>query len=350
MTTTKTMLRVDVGKNKLTPAIDLPKSDSRRITEKYLKGAKLEYYHDSMPMAFDDAFQNQYIGALHNAFAEHYAFVLNPDDIWLLILQGLSIHINQNAEKYRDVLVDFQGKKEIVVEHHGLVKGSPDNTWDFVFPIFQEKISELIKDSSIADRIVPNFSTSTDIDKTCFRISLMDITKSYFTFVVFTRCGIPTVYVDGTKEDWLTILGSINELLPKFGMEEWATQLSDIICRIVTVYDGNIDIPFFENIYKYESHSGGDAVTGWINDFFPYIVSDRGEEIIKKVVTTEGNYFKPAGSLSTANFPSSICSVPFVWDYFGTKYNMNFYAGFCGFDESQMDAIRPRKNFFIAYK
>jgi hypothetical protein len=345
------MVRIDVSDN-LTPAVNLPKSSPTRITEKFLKGSKLEYFHNSSQIAFDDDFQNQYVAALHNAFAEHYAFVLNPDDIWLLIMQGLSIHINLNAEKYRDVLVDFQGKKEIVVRHDGLVRGNDNNTWDLVFPIFESEISNLIKDSNVAKLIVPNFSTTTEIDKTCFRISLMDIAKSYFSYVVMTRCGIPTIYIDGKKEDWLSILGSINTLLPMFEMEAWAIELSQNIAKIIATYDGIVDKKFFESIYKYSSHSGGDAVTGWINDFFPYMVTTEGktQKLVEKVLSNSPFARSGGPFLSTKNYPSSVCSVPFVWDYHGEKFNMNFFAGFCGFDESQNEAIRPRKNFFIAYE
>jgi hypothetical protein len=347
MQTATKRLQVKVSDN-LTPATDLPKSKVERITEKYLKGAKLEYFNSNLekPLVFDDDFQNQYIAALHTAFAEHYAFILNPDDIWQLILQGLSIHINQNSEKYRDVLVDFKGKKEIVVRHDGLVQGDQNNTWSKVFPVFEESIAGLIKNADLAKYIVPEFSTTTELDKTCFRISLMDITKSYFSFVVMTKCGIPVINIDGIKEDWLQILGNIQALLPLFEMQEWADKLSNIICKIVSVYDGIEDKKFFDSIYKYQSMSGGDRVSGWITEFFPYIVKNEGSGKNGKseLVKHEGPYFK------TACFPSSISSVPFVWEYLGQKFNMNFFAGFCGFDETDSEAIRPRKNFFIAYE
>lgn len=344
MQTTNKQIQIKVSDN-LVPAVDLPKSTAHRITEKYIKGSKLEYWHNTIPIAFDDDFQNQYIAGLHHAFAEHYGFTLNPDDIWLLILQGLSIHINQNAEKYRDVLVDFKGKKEIVVRHDGLTQGNPDNTWVEVFPFFEQAITSLIKDANITKHIVPDFSTTTPIDKTCAQITLMDITKSYFSYVVMTKCGIPVVYIDGVKEDWLTILGSINTLLPMFELDEWAKKLSNIICEIISVYDGNDNKEFFNNIYKFKSMSGGDIVGGWITDFFPYIVETKGRG---KNATQE--FVKAGNNFRTEHFPSSICSAPFLWDYYGQKINMNFFAGFCGFDESQYEAIRPRKNFFIAYK
>ena len=52
--------------------------------------------------------------------------------------------------------------------------------------------------------------------------------------------------------------------------------------------------------------------------------------------------------LTTEQYTSSICSVPFLWDYYGTIYNMNFYAGFCGI-KNDNNAIRPVKNFFIGH-
>jgi len=323
---------------------DFGKSLPSRITEKYLKGGKLEYFNKA-EISFDDDFQNQYIAALHAAFGTHRNFIINPDDIWLLIVQGLSIHINLNAEKYRETIVDFSGKKTIKVQHDGLIMGSPDNTWEIVFPEFQKGIASLIKDPNIANMVVSKFSTTTLIDTTCLQIALMDITKSYFSYVVETRCGIPSVFVDGAKEDWLKIIEAINYLLPKFDMQEWAAELTIIVNKILDTYDGNIDTNFFNSIYKYESGSGGDSVTGWINDFFPYIVERRTENIIKKVLSRS---MRSGACLQTANFPSSISSVPFVWEYYGEKHNMNFFAGFCGMEETET-GIRPKKNFFIGH-
>ena len=343
------MVKIQISDD-VTLAKELPVSSGVRITEKYLKGSKLEWYNKSFDLVFDDDFQNQYIAALHTAFANHHPFVVNPDDLWMLILQGLSIHVNQNSEKFRNLLVDFDGKKEIVVRHDGLIMGDEDNTWSAVFPIFESKITEAIKDENIAKLIVPSFSTTNEIDKTCFRIALMDITKSYFSYVVMTKCGIPIVYIDGDKQDWQKMLESINTLLPQFELSDWAKELSTIIINIINTYEGDVNKDFFQNIYKYQDMSGGDIITGWINDFFPYIVkpSWKGEDkIVKKITMTVGYR---AGSLKSANFPSSISSVPFIWDYHGVKHDMNFFAGICGFNETEEGAIRPRKNFFIAYK
>eukprot|EP01083_Nonionella_stella_P237532 833185_1 len=49
--------------------------------------------------------KNQLILALHCAFMHHLPFQLRPDDIWIIIAQGIASHIVQNAEKLRDKFV-----------------------------------------------------------------------------------------------------------------------------------------------------------------------------------------------------------------------------------------------------
>jgi len=54
---------------------------------------------------------NPFIASVEFAYYEERPLVISPDMIWLLICQGFSQHIQQNSEKYRDKLVNFQGKK-----------------------------------------------------------------------------------------------------------------------------------------------------------------------------------------------------------------------------------------------
>lgn len=47
------------------------------------------------------------------AYSGHYRLHLRPDDVWLAIAQGVSTHLTyqDNAEKYRKVFVDHEGKE-----------------------------------------------------------------------------------------------------------------------------------------------------------------------------------------------------------------------------------------------
>jgi hypothetical protein len=55
--------------------------------------------------------------AVETAYSGHHKLHLRPDDIMLAISQGVSMHLQyqDNAEKYRRVFVDHEGKEEIRV-------------------------------------------------------------------------------------------------------------------------------------------------------------------------------------------------------------------------------------------
>lgn len=308
----------------------------------YTHGKQIEYCNPIGDLSGDVRFQNQYVAAMHHAYSLHNAFTLNPDDIWFIIMQGLSNHINSDPEKYRDVMVDFEGKRKILIEDNSLVKGSIDNNWEILFPQFENHISELIKDKALVDLLVPTFSTTTILDRTCFRISLMDICKGYFSYSVRTMCYVPVINIDGLCEDWIKISDNINNILPLFGMHEWLKELVIILDNIISCYNGVIDAKFFNGMYKYIGGSGTSMVSGWVCDLFPYMLHKNN--LVKKELQKS---HKGIG-LDTNKFPPSVSSVPFVWEYYGVNYNMNFHAGFIGYN-AQGDSIRARKNYFIAY-
>ena len=43
--------------------------------------------------------------AVHIAFSQHRPLSLSPDDIWLVIVQGFSHHVAENAQMLRNRLV-----------------------------------------------------------------------------------------------------------------------------------------------------------------------------------------------------------------------------------------------------
>ena len=65
------------------------------------------------PTVFSGYSTHAFVSAVNLAYAQHYPLVLSPDAIWMCITQGLSQHINTNAEKLRNMFVEHEGKKEI---------------------------------------------------------------------------------------------------------------------------------------------------------------------------------------------------------------------------------------------
>lgn len=312
--------------------------EAKHLISAFSSKEKIEYIFDNSKIPANPL-SNQYIAALTKSFQSHYGFELNPNDIWLIIVQNLAIHINQNSDKFRDKMVDFEGKKLITINDDSLILGNEANDWSVVLKAFESAIKTNIKDTEIADTIITEFSNSNEIDLTCFRVSLMDICQSYFDFKVRTMCGIPDIDIVGTKEDWIKIIENVAYLAPIFELTSWAKKIIPILTKIVETYDNVVDIPFFKSMYKHNSGSGSSEVTGWINEFFVYQYTNN------KIVERTSN------SVSTGDFISSVSSVPFIWEYYGKSFAMNFYSGMLGFEVDEAKSlIRIKKNFAITYK
>lgn len=59
--------------------------------------------------------KNGFIGAAINAFRSHYPLEMKPIHFWLLIMQGVAEHVNQNAEELRSKWVNHEGKMVLVI-------------------------------------------------------------------------------------------------------------------------------------------------------------------------------------------------------------------------------------------
>jgi len=152
---------------------------------------------------------NRFLTTIHLSFAEHRPLVLSPDMFWLLIVQGFAIHVNQDPEKYRKLLVKHQGKATIQIRRDDFIKGSPDNAWDEAVPEITDKIKAYTKDD-INALIVQKFSTTSSNDTLAYQITLMDALNNYFTYEVHTLCGIPEIRLNGTPDDWQKLIDQAN--------------------------------------------------------------------------------------------------------------------------------------------
>ena len=62
---------------------------------------KLAYINSKVPI----------LNGFYNAHESHLPIRIKPDDIWLIIVQAFSNHVNNNSEKLRNKFVNFEGKK-----------------------------------------------------------------------------------------------------------------------------------------------------------------------------------------------------------------------------------------------
>ena len=273
---------------------------------------------------------------IHRAYSDHIPITISPDDFWFCISQGFARHINLNAEKYRKRLVGFEGKKEIEIERHDFIKGSDLNNWASVFSEFEDKIKQYV--GNTAEMVTSEFSTTDVVSKIAFQVSLMDGMQQFFDYSVLTMCGIPTINVLGTKEDWKNIKERV-KILSSFDLEWWTDRLIPILNNIIKSFDGSVDKSFWNSIYKHEDHgSGGPHVTGWINEFFPYIQNSESKIVASYMMVSDRGY--KSKNLSTSAFPSSIAQVPFIWKYYNDRLLMDFTAGHIGYSQADDGSLK----------
>jgi hypothetical protein len=280
---------------------------------------------------------------IYTAYALHYPLVLTPDAVWLCIAQGFAMHVSANAERLRDKFVKHQGLATIKVRRDDFIKGSPDNPWPEVFTEFSDAIAEHI--GRQRDLVVCDFSTTGPCERAASEIVLMNAMKHYFKYELETLCGIPEITLDGTIEDWKSIR-SRARALDEYDLKWWTDALGPVLDQLVATSSGQVDVPFWEALFKQIDGSGGPWVTGWINTLFPYLKRNNtaGAPIRNAMVTNwarnAGRGLDDAPELSL--IPPGISVVPFEWNYFGQIYAMEFLGGYVGVAQD-MDtlALRP---------
>jgi hypothetical protein len=273
------------------------------------------------------------IGALHAAFTSHRPICLSPDIVWLTLTQGLAHHINANAKLLRSRLVRHEGKVKIIVRRDDFVKGSPENPWPEVFEGFSAAIREHIGEETHR-LIVADFSTTGPVERAASEVVLMDAMQAFFSYEFHTMCGIPSVTLEGTVEDW----GALSQRVEEFAqldLEWWVKPLRPILKQLVAAASGDIDRAFWESIYKWRGPkgSGSPHLTGWVLDLFPYLSNPRG-----RYGSSEGPLCRNPwlgvrrGRYSPGrdDFPGLPARAPFLWEYFDRTFEMEFTGGLVG--------------------
>jgi len=280
---------------------------------------------------------HDFVAMLNIAYDWHLPIILSPDDIWLLITQGLAAHIDQNAEKLRHRFVEHEGKKLIEIRRDDFERGSPDNDWPGVFKAFREQICRYIGQENL-ELIEADFSTTGAVERAASSITLMDAMQNYFAYRVTTLCGFPKITIDGKKSDWELIRSRVQKFTD-LGLDEWLEYLVPVLDEFVNVFDdGAPNTSFWQDLYKEGGGSGGPYISGWVNTLFPYIGEGKRRRLNPYVSGTEGGMMK---GTTTSSFPSGMSRAPFIWSYYGQKLRYAFIAGFIGMHIYEDSTVRP---------
>ena len=216
---------------------------------------------------------------LLKAWCQHRPVSLSPDVIWLLICQQFSHYVNQHPEEMREYLAGHEGKMELAVKSGDLFADQVD--WPGLIGSFVTEIGKYTR-NGIAETLVADFSTTGITERIVSEVTLMDVVKPYFDYVaVYAVCGIPSITLTGTPEDWKSVLAK-TRALGQFGLEWWTAELEPILEEFIKAAEGNPDYWFWKDIVKKSRPRKIQGPTctrrskpltrfdGWFLKFFPF--------------------------------------------------------------------------------
>ena len=258
-----------------------------------------------IPLVPDDA---PFFTGMVQAFADHRPVSLSPDVIWMLVSQAFSHEVNSDPERFRDKFVDFDSKVDLIVLTDKILY-DPEFDWTATIDGFAQKIDESTK-SDVARLLTADFSTTGTIERMASEIMLMETTKSFFNFIIeYFSCGIPSVTLTGTVQDWQKVLDKTAGLI-ELGAGSWASDLEPILKQFVKAAQGHPEQSFWQDIVMVNTpkrlRGGGCSLEtptnldGWFLKLMPF---DK-----------DGNPTPAKVPHISRNFPVEMASVP-------AKYN-----------------------------
>jgi hypothetical protein len=162
---------------------------------------------------------------------------------------------------------------------------------------------------------------------------MLDAFQQYFDYQVSFICGIPTITVRGSIEDWMTIRKRV-DVMAGYHLEWWTDRVEPICEGFIDTVQGRPSQTFWRHIFSPKEVYGGTLITGWLADLFPYIKDSVTEaptvrnpilEIPREQLTTQRG-------LSPRTVPTGLSCAPFKLIAGGDQppKEMELVAGFIG--------------------
>jgi len=152
-----------------------------------------------------------------------------------------------------------------------------------------------------------------------------------FNYISICGCGIPSIELTGTPEDWESIRDRASALRD-FDMGFWIDHLDPVLEQFVNASKGRADKSFWTSICNLLGGSGiRSPITGWIQVFFPYLLNGKGYSVKRNSylgaynlsITNNaqndlewGLFSRVSGcgnGVKLKEIPGGISKVPFVW-------------------------------------
>ena len=211
------------------------------------------------------------------AYADHRPVCISPDMVWMLISQGFSRYVNAHAEEMRELFVSHTGQLELQVESSS-DSLSNKTDWERLLDGFAAQIDAHTK-GNIATTLMADFSTTTPAERLASEITLMESMKAYFKYMeISAACGIPTVTLKGTPQDWQRVLDKTRQLERYDALRKWTQSLEPILQEFINAAEGQPNQKFWQGMVKKRrvkqlegGRCGGPStlLDGWMLKLFP---------------------------------------------------------------------------------
>ncbi|TKA72609.1 hypothetical protein B0A49_07170 [Cryomyces minteri] len=316
---------------------------------------------------------NGFVKGAVRAYSEHHHLTIRPDDVWITILNQLSLYVNAHAEELRSMFVAHEGKKELRVDVVAPNRFCADFAW--VAAAMTGLMEKSIKDPSLRSWIMQEFSTTTHADRAVAAMTMMATLQQYFDFRCRIMCGIPSVTLLGGKEDWKLLLTAIDRL-PSFGEQpaEWHRTLKPVISRFVDTFDTSshgilASKYFWQHIAHYSGGGSGPTyLSGWITAFCFWDGEGKCLRSNRNAYPVEHSYGSPTPELyldgvryhrlEREDVPVGYCSVPMHLNDHGEELRTLMVAGSVGLSVSSsgqelhsggkgLDSLQPEVGWWL---
>ncbi|KAL7911600.1 hypothetical protein GGI35DRAFT_443184 [Trichoderma velutinum] len=325
----------------------------------------MESIMNTMPVS---VYKNGFVQGIIRAFNQDLDLVIRPDDVWQAILSQFSLFINGNgnAERLRHMFVSHEGKKNLTLYYTTMSLSELD--FGKVAQEFTSVIQNNVVDPELREWMLPDFSTTTDHDKAVAAFGMMGAMQKFFNYNVMAGCGLPSVTLLGTRDDWEKLASRVNKL-NQYGNEcqHWASLLQPITHYMIRTFDepDSQEVKDFWLRVAWETGSkglSGDSriLSGWITAFVYFnksgsVTTDHkednvslfGEILDRKRLILDGVSYP---LIYPGDIPSSLVLVPITITDLGARVQRfsTAVSGTIGMSISGGSTVQPFSAWWIA--
>lgn len=315
---------------KVTSPEALLAQSSPRHFRRYQRLVQTSFTPSSLENSHVSPSENAFVHAAWQAYSKHYHLTLRPEDVWFSILTQLSFYINAHAEELRSFFVEHEGQKELE---------AISDVADFgaLAVYLTGLLAKNVKDPELREWVMPSFSTTTCHDEVVGAILFMGAMQKYFSYKMTICCGLPSVTLLGTVNDWKDILRRLDKI-DLLGEEprHFAKMLRPILTHMILTFEDprNAKVTSFWNriVHHNPMSSGTDFLTGWLPAFCYWNEKGEAKRVSRQRSGEKDVLFGDVEypRVDIDDIPAGFASVPVKVDDNGHVFDSTMVAGSVG--------------------